>query len=55
MVKQVFSCQRILSGNKTEVAKITDDPCLNPVSFSQLQIFLQQFCFHEIRLTDYML
>ena len=30
------------------------DPCLKPRSFSQPQIFFQQFCFHEIRLTDKM-
>ena len=47
-----LSCQRIVSENNAKVAKITDDHFLNPRSFSQPQIFLQQFCFHEIRLTD---
>ena len=28
------------------------DTCLKPRSFSQPQIFFQEFCFHEIRLTD---
>ena len=31
------------------------DPCLKPRSFSQPQIFFQQSCFHEIRLTGKML
>ena len=53
--KTSLPCQRIVSRNKAKVAKITDDPCLNLRSFSQPQIFKQQFCFHEIRLTDYML
>ena len=29
-----------------------NDRCLKPRSFSRLQIFFQQFCFREIRLTD---
>ena len=37
------------------VSHETGDPCLKPRSFSQPQIFFQQFCFHEIRLTDKML
>ena len=31
------------------------DTCLKLRSFSQPQTFFQQFCFHEIRLTDRML
>ena len=57
--KTRFSYQRIVSGNKANVAKICvarkGDPCLKPRSFSQPQIIFQQFCFHEIRLTDKML
>ena len=30
----------------------TGDPCLKPRSFSQPQILFQQFCLHEIRLTN---
>ena len=31
------------------------DPCLKQRSFPQPQIFFQQFCFYEIRLTGKML
>ena len=39
---------------KSSVAR-NGDPCLKLRLFSQPQIFFQQFCFHEIRLTDKML
>ena len=59
--KTSFSCLRVVSGNKAKVAKI---PChriilVNPFSnrgrFFQPKIFLDQICFHEIRLTNGML
>ena len=37
------------------VSHETGDLCLKPRSFSQPQIFLQQFFFHEMRLTDKLL
>ena len=37
------------------VSHETGDPSLKPRSFSQPKILFQQFCFHEIRLTDKML
>ena len=40
-----------MSGNK---ANETGDPYLKRRSFSQTQILFQQFCFHEVRLTDNM-
>ena len=59
LVKHVFSVNRLCLETKQMwlkhfVARY-GDPCLKPRSFSQPQIIFQQFCFHEIRLTDKML
>ena len=57
MVKHVFFVNGLCLETKRMWLKscVTVDPCLKPRSFSQPQIFFQQFCFHEIRLTDKML
>ena len=59
MVKHVFPINELCLETKQMWLKScvarNGDPCLKPRSFSQPQIFFQQFCFHEIRLTDKML
>ena len=59
MVKHVFTVNGLGLETKQMCLKAcvarNGDPCLKPRSFSQLKIFFQQFCFHEIRLTDKML
>ena len=59
MVKPGFSVKGLCLETKQMWLKAcvdrNDDPCLKPRSFSQPQIFFQQFCFREIRVTDKML
>ena len=54
--KTRFSCQRTVCETLLKYC-VTRDwlPCLKPRSFSQPQMFLLQFGFHETRLTDNML
>ena len=59
MVKHVFPVNGLCLEMKqmwlTSCVARNGDPCLKSWSFSQSQIFFQQFCFHEIRLNDKML
>ena len=59
MVKHVFPVNGLCLETKQMWLKScvarNGDPCLKPRSFPQPKIFFQQFCFHEIRLTDKML
>ena len=59
MVKHVFPVNGLCLDTKKMWLKAcvdrNGDPCLKPRSFSQPQIFFQQFCFREIRATDKML
>ena len=59
MVKHVFPVNMLWLETKQMWLKScvarNGDPYLKPRSFSRPQIFFQQFCLREIRLTDKML